>query len=168
MNVKRRKRKRKKKTWFGDALTEMIIHAFETVRHCRGISNAGDIQTLDKMQNVGYTCHLHPGITHTITQTRHLHWNTRQPMGLQREVSAFVFSSSPSPGLEEQKLFSVEGFYFIIRSVNAHFYAKWIVGDKDWSPQPTGYLKAAFHILINCQILLLTFLRSDLIFWLIE
>lgn len=32
---------------------------------CCGMSNAGDIKTLDKMQNVGYTCHLHPGITRT-------------------------------------------------------------------------------------------------------
>ena len=30
---------------------------------CCGMSNVGDIKTLDKMQNVGYTCHLHRGIT---------------------------------------------------------------------------------------------------------
>lgn len=28
------------------------------------MSNAGDIKTLDKMQNVGYTCHLLHGSTH--------------------------------------------------------------------------------------------------------
>lgn len=98
-------------------------------------------------------------------------------------MSAMVFKSFLSLGGEAQKFFTVEGFYFIIRSVNAQFYAKGIVGIMTETPTPLNISKSLFpHLIhacasieflraihkalthINCQILSLTFLRSEFIF----